>query len=178
MLSTPPTVNRYEWCVALVICVGVLPLLAYALLLAGKQATRWLRGSSKASRGGLVTAETHERLTKLSVHWGSVCSKVAILCVAYLVLSVIVAKVVVVFLAWLNLLLAPVPLAAVLLIFLLVGTLMFLVPGMHHSPPLITTVTTTHGALITTHWALSCSSRQSSPGCPSTCAPVSSSRRP
>jgi len=119
LLSTPPAVNRYEWCVALVICVGVLPLLAYALLLAGKQATRWLRGSSKASRGGIVTAETHERLTKLSVHWGSVCSKVALLCQGYLCMSVVVAKFVVVFLCWLSAVLAGLPLGLVVLLFLL-----------------------------------------------------------
>ncbi|EOD22532.1 hypothetical protein EMIHUDRAFT_458134 [Emiliania huxleyi CCMP1516] len=113
--------SGYEWCVALVICVGVLPLLAYALLLAGKQATRWLRGSSKASRGGIVTAETHERLTKLSVHWGSVCSKVALLCQGYLCMSVVVAKFVVVFLCWLSAVLAGLPLG-------LVGIVLFLVP--------------------------------------------------
>jgi len=120
--------SGYEWCVALVICVGVLPLLAYALLLAGKQATRWLRGSSKASRGGIVTAETHERLTKLSVHWGSVCSKVALLCQGYLCMSVVVAKFVVVFLCWLSAVLAGLPLGLVVLLFLLQGIVLFLVP--------------------------------------------------
>jgi hypothetical protein len=44
------------------------------------------------------------------------------------VLSVIVAKVVVVFLTWLNLVLKPVPIGAVLLIFLLTGIAMFLIP--------------------------------------------------
>eukprot|EP00308_Calcidiscus_leptoporus_P008272 CAMPEP_0119361180 /NCGR_PEP_ID=MMETSP1334-20130426/8554_1 /TAXON_ID=127549 /ORGANISM="Calcidiscus leptoporus, Strain RCC1130" /LENGTH=849 /DNA_ID=CAMNT_0007376127 /DNA_START=40 /DNA_END=2589 /DNA_ORIENTATION=- len=118
-----------EWCIALFICVGILPLCVYLLLSAGKQATRRARGSSKAAAGGLLTTEAHLLLRPLTqAHWGSVCSKVALLGMVYLVLAVIVAKAVVVFLSGLNALLEPVPLRSVLLIFVLVGVGIFLIP--------------------------------------------------
>ena len=53
------------------------------------------------------------------MHWGSVCSKVALLCQGYLCMSVVVAKFVVVFLCWLSAVLAGLPLGLVVLLFLL-----------------------------------------------------------
>ena len=56
------------------------------------------------------------------------CLKVLLLGIAYMVLSVVVSKVVVVFLQYLTASLRAVPVAAVLILFLLVGIAMFLIP--------------------------------------------------
>ena len=79
--------------------------------------------------GASFTKDTTQRLDTLrSRHWGSITSKVMILGIVYLVMQVIVSKGVVVFLCGLNALLSPVPLGAVVVIFLLVGIAMFLIP--------------------------------------------------
>ena len=119
----------HEWCLALVICVAALPIGAYLCLSAIKQATRKARGSSRAHLGGLLTGEASARVRHFArVHWGSVASKVAILCLIYLTLFVVVSKVVVVLLTWLSWHLAEIPLFATCTIFLVVGIIMFLCP--------------------------------------------------
>ena len=119
----------HEWCIALALCVGAIPLLAYLLLSLLKQTTRRLRGSSRVAAGGLLTSEATGRMRQLAhVHWGSVASKVAAISLIYLTLFVIVAKGVVVFLARLNLLLDSVSPIPIVIIFLLVGVSMFLIP--------------------------------------------------
>jgi hypothetical protein len=126
--------SMHEWCVAVVLCVGITPISLYLLASALKQLARRARRARRLQHPGrptpgLLTAEAAARLKSLeSVHWGSVCAKVTILNLAYLTLSIIVAKVVVVFLSGLTLWLAPVPLFAILLIFLLIGLAMFLIP--------------------------------------------------
>ena len=126
-----------EWCIALVLCVGTLPILGYLLASCLKQLTRRARRARRLhvepatdhGAGGLLTSEATKRLRQLrSLPWGSVCAKVTILNLAYLTLSIIVAKLVVVFLSALTLWLTPVPVYAILLIFLLVGIAMFLIP--------------------------------------------------
>ena len=121
--------TAHEWCLALVLCVGALPIGAYLCLSAVKQATRNARGSSRARLGGVLTGEASARVRHFArVHWGSVASKVAILCITYLTLEVVVAKAVVVLLSWINLLLSGIPLFATLIIFLIIGIVMFLLP--------------------------------------------------
>ena len=122
----------HEWCIALVLCVGTLPIAAYLVASWLKQLTRKARGAQRLQSeqaGAMLTAEAMARLKQLKdVPWGSVCAKVAILNLCYLTLSVIVAKLVVVFLSGLTLALSAVPVFTVLLIFLLVGIAMFLIP--------------------------------------------------
>ena len=123
-----------EWCVALLFCAGVVPLCAYLGASFLKQLTRKARGANRLKTGGddargHLTAEAVARLRRLSdVHWGSVASKVALLNLIYLTLFVIVGKFVIVFLAALNMWLAPLPLGATFATFLLVGIAMFLIP--------------------------------------------------
>ena len=118
-LAEQPIVRRamqyveslYEWCIALVLCVGALPILTYLLLSLLKQATRRLRGSSRAAAGGVLTGEATQRVNQLAqVHWGSVASKATILCLLYLTLAFLVAKAVVVLLSFVNMLLEGVAL--------------------------------------------------------------------
>ena len=127
-----------EWCIALALCVGMLPILAYLLASWLKQQTRKARRARRlqasgragdSSGGGPLTAEATAWLRQLSsLPWGSLCAKASLVNLAYLTLSIIVAKAVVVFLSALTFGLSHVPVVSVLLIFLVVGITMFLIP--------------------------------------------------
>lgn len=75
------------------------------------------------------TPPTRKKIQKMaSWHWGSVLSKVTILGLFYLSMQVLVAKATVVLLSWLNEQLSSLAISTVIIVFLIVGLLMFLVP--------------------------------------------------
>ena len=86
----------HEWSLATGMLVGALPFLGYVALSAANQLCRRALPCTHTASGGSawLTAEALARLAHLGdVHWGSVLSKVLMLGVAYMCMSVLVSKV-------------------------------------------------------------------------------------
>jgi len=119
---------RSDWFWAMAI-LGLNVLMPAALALdALKQRLRKLRGLAKPSDPPLTPWVHHFMGVLQRKRWASVLSKVNILCEIYFALSIVVAKVTIVFLSWLNEWLLALGLTVVVSLFFVVGFLLFLAP--------------------------------------------------
>ncbi|KAF4651661.1 hypothetical protein FOL47_000257, partial [Perkinsus chesapeaki] len=129
-----------DWARAFFICMVNVGLIVAVILDFLRQSVRslWWRRRPAEERGVVSSGMGNFLARMKGWHWGSVLSKICVLCLVYYCLWVGVAKMTYVFLSWLNEQLASMSLLAVVGIIYIIGIIMFLLPPVPGVPVYIT----------------------------------------